>query len=482
MALYVLIAIDGHSESQVVGTFLLSAEGKSSLQQMIAKFKEKNDIWANIKCVITDKDMTERAVFKAEMTQVEMQICLYHTLQTFSREVTMEKMKITSAQRTNSLKMLEKLSYAVDEDTYNEMYEEFVKEAPATVVTYFNKNWHVIKKEWVRGLKSFHLQNDTTNRVESFFSHLKKYFHPRSTLKDMIGGLLNCIEALRSERRYRQARLMNRLRTAAFIPSGYQQQYNELLTPFAYDCISAELKNMDGLNTRYTTTDNSCTCRFFRCMMLPCRHVLSQRREDDLDLFFPDGVADRWTREYNNTLNVRPIIQYQPTVSQATPRRKKTLSTNEKFKLAHATALEMVTMMAEEGMHRFTQKHDQLKNLLARWKDDIDSEIDEIPVPQPTGENATEDESHPSPNFPTEEATRQNNVEENTEVNTVTVDSHTSPNLDGVSLPHVSKKRGRPKGSNKSVIGLPKKRFRTEMPQKLVLRRIAGSSSWMCDK
>ena len=33
MALYVLIAIDGHSESQVVGTFLLSAEDKSLFHQ-----------------------------------------------------------------------------------------------------------------------------------------------------------------------------------------------------------------------------------------------------------------------------------------------------------------------------------------------------------------------------------------------------------------------------------------------------------------
>ena len=60
MALYILIAIDGHSESQVVSTFLLSTEDKPSLQQMIAKFKEKNGNWKDIKCVITDKDMTER--------------------------------------------------------------------------------------------------------------------------------------------------------------------------------------------------------------------------------------------------------------------------------------------------------------------------------------------------------------------------------------------------------------------------------------
>ena len=55
------------------------------------------------------------------------------------------------------------------------------------------------------------------------------------------------------------------------------------------------------------------------------------------------------------------------------------------------------------------------------------------------------------------------------------------PNLNGVSLPHPNKKRGRPKGSNKSVNGLPKKRFMTNMPQKLVLKCTEGSSSWVCD-
>ena len=84
MTLYALTAIDGHSESQVVGTFILSSDDKPSLQHMIAKFKEKNDNITSIKCVITNKDMFEKAVFKVEMTQVEIQLCLYNTLHTFS--------------------------------------------------------------------------------------------------------------------------------------------------------------------------------------------------------------------------------------------------------------------------------------------------------------------------------------------------------------------------------------------------------------
>ena len=103
---------------------------------------------------------------------------------------------------------------------------------------------------------------------------------------------------------------------------------------------------------------------------------------------------------------------------------------------------------------------DSTKRLLTKWKEDIDSESDEPEVDAITevGVNAAEEESHPSSHLPSEEPT---NGEENTvEVDAVTEESHSSPNLNGVSLPRVLRKRRRPKGSNKSVIGLPKKRFR----------------------
>ena len=77
--------------------------------------------------------------------------------------------------------MLKKLSYAVDEYTYNEIFEDFVQETPE-VVTYCHMNWHGIKKELVQGLKSFHLQKDITNRVESFFS-LKEILQPQVNIE-----------------------------------------------------------------------------------------------------------------------------------------------------------------------------------------------------------------------------------------------------------------------------------------------------------
>ena len=66
MALYVLMAVDGNSESHIVAAFLLSKEDKISLTDMMQRFKTRNPQWQNTQCIITDKDMTERSVFKSE--------------------------------------------------------------------------------------------------------------------------------------------------------------------------------------------------------------------------------------------------------------------------------------------------------------------------------------------------------------------------------------------------------------------------------
>ena len=186
----------------------------------------------------------------------------------------------------------------------------------------------------------------------------------------MLTGLLSCIEGLRSERRYRQARLTNRVKMASKAMSTLEQQYNELLTPFAYDCLVDELKLMGLASERHATSDDSCSCRFFRCMMMPCRHMLVTRESHDLDLFVPDLIAPRWTKDYNSCLNLRPFTQSAITVSEATPsRKKKTLTSNEKYKLANKTFQRMATLMADQGMQDFEKKLDLMKSILSNWEE-----------------------------------------------------------------------------------------------------------------
>ena len=181
MALYVLLCIDGNGGSHLICAFFVLNEDKASLTDMVNHFKNRNQQWSDVRTIITDKDMTERTVFKSCVPSVNLQICLYHTLRTFSREVTMDKMKITSAERASALGHLEKHPYAHSKTDYGEKYLAFISGAPGTVVANYNSNWHHISSHWVKGLKSYHLKNDTTNRVESFFSKLKTFFSPRSS-------------------------------------------------------------------------------------------------------------------------------------------------------------------------------------------------------------------------------------------------------------------------------------------------------------
>ena len=72
MALYMMLCIDGNGESQVAASFLIQKEDETSIQKMIKLFKAANPKWSNIKVVMTDKDMTERAIIKSEIPQVAL--------------------------------------------------------------------------------------------------------------------------------------------------------------------------------------------------------------------------------------------------------------------------------------------------------------------------------------------------------------------------------------------------------------------------
>ena len=47
----------------------------------------------------SDKDMTERCVFVAAFPQAKLHLCMFHTLRSFSREVTQEKLGVKTGAR-----------------------------------------------------------------------------------------------------------------------------------------------------------------------------------------------------------------------------------------------------------------------------------------------------------------------------------------------------------------------------------------------
>ena len=99
MPLYVLLAIDGNGLSEIVGIFLTSVENEDAITRMVSTFKSFNSSWEKTKVVLSDKDFTERNVFEKEFPMASLIICLFHTMRSFRREISCEKLSLRSGER-----------------------------------------------------------------------------------------------------------------------------------------------------------------------------------------------------------------------------------------------------------------------------------------------------------------------------------------------------------------------------------------------
>ena len=231
MPFYVLLVIDGSGDSHLGAAFVIHQEDEPSLRKMLSIFKDRNPAWSQTKVVIMDKAMVERNVFKSEMEQVELQICLFHVLRSFSRKVTIDKLGVTAGERVTVLEKLHQLAYSKNEDDYMSLYQEFVELCPNHLVQeYFDRNWHQIRKEWVQGLKNqnMNLSNNTNNRIESFFQKLKSCVSPHDSMKNFISKFLGLVETLRTERRFKY--VSGKIPVTESI-SPTEREYYTVLTP-----------------------------------------------------------------------------------------------------------------------------------------------------------------------------------------------------------------------------------------------------------
>ena len=89
--------------------------------------------------------------------------------------VTQDKLAISIIERTTSLDLLQGMAYAASPEAYDRMYAEFCASVPQAVRTYFDRNWHGIRQEWVACHKRGHgnYMTDTNNRLESINQKLK---------------------------------------------------------------------------------------------------------------------------------------------------------------------------------------------------------------------------------------------------------------------------------------------------------------------
>ena len=78
------------------------------LSGMLRLLKQHNLSWRRIRTVLSDKDFTERAVYKQHFSDANLQICLSHVLRSMKCEINTGKMNITQEQRHTCLEIIQK--------------------------------------------------------------------------------------------------------------------------------------------------------------------------------------------------------------------------------------------------------------------------------------------------------------------------------------------------------------------------------------
>ena len=346
-------------------------------------FQDTNPAWSKTLSFMTDKDFVERDVIRTLFPSVSLLICRYHTLRTFRRELTTEKMSISAAQRDICLSIVSDIVYATNEDSYEQQRQRLLNLNLAKVTEYFSA-WHDIRHEWVEGLSRLHmtLGETTNNRLESLNGKIKSVCSRYATLQQFFSELRMVLKTLRNERIHKALMLTCKRPTIAVHDD--LSAYRERLTPYAFDkvthqhALSLKVSPIDSSTPEEAvfastsglvkTTASQCTCWNFSAIQLVCKHILCYRRLHNLPTSVEDVCSTRWLKNgYLQHCNLKlaatgmsPSVQLSmDVVEQRTA--SSVLSQAEKYRKAKGICSTLATLCSEPGMATYRERVDVLK-------------------------------------------------------------------------------------------------------------------------
>ncbi|KAG0445030.1 hypothetical protein HPB47_002803 [Ixodes persulcatus] len=241
MSCFLMLVENGNGESEIVSVGLFATEDGDTLQWISHVFKELNKSWDSIKITMADKDLKERQIVTELLLQSSLHICAFHTLQTFHREISIQKLGITRPARDMALDILQRMVYAKDEDQYQRLYETLKSSSSKAVLDYLESNWHSIHHEWIMGSKwsCGNYLNSTNNRAESINAKLKSIVERYSSLEDFLTKFF-CFVHTREERMHKAATFFLKRRV---LTNGDKdlEPCCQLLTPYAFKHVERHL-------------------------------------------------------------------------------------------------------------------------------------------------------------------------------------------------------------------------------------------------
>lgn len=321
----------------------------------------------------------------------------YFTLRTFRREVTCEKMGITSGQRILCLERVQQLAYASSSEEYDHLYKAFQETCPRRVVEYFDENWHQIKNEWVLGFKAScgSFLNFTNNRLESINGKLKQVITYHSSLEEFVVKFFIILASLRTERDHKAALQFQKVKVQPFPPSTPEAEYSKLLTSYSLAYVVKQITLSDKVigiqeeNDSYVvqtsegmrTVSVDCECTFRKSMKLPCKHMFALRSKLELSLYDGQSCDKRWTSSYYKaTQRIFSSLPSTPSIDvsifDSTKQRK--LSQHEKFRKATMLTTELAAVASQASHTHFYRRLELLKDLIDSWKSGTEVALAEV--------------------------------------------------------------------------------------------------------
>lgn len=399
--LVLLQALSGTGRAEIVGVAIIPSEDRLTLTWIANMFKKHHgDSCSKMKCMMTDKDLTERNAFKEVYPGVIFYLCIFHTLKTFKKVV--KNVKLDKEQETRCLLMLEKLVKSLTKEDYDRTYAQLQSaETPDCVINYFNINWHGNTDEWaVHNMKYGNYGHLTNNAIEATNRQIKAVCHRSATLRNFAHFFFEYLSSQAQETDLKRSiDCMRRPNKVYPLSEEFIEKYSGFLTAYAFrklkpDCMLHEKVTIDAAisltakeftttsnHRKFDTTSSECSCEFRVSMRLPCRHIFAVRKQLNISLFCTDLCHQRWSKAYD-AANMRSLgadsgavgetsVFKSPEVPSAaistTPRRKVT-SVSARHRILTPIANEIVDIGSLSTGLSIEEKREALEMLVGSWR------------------------------------------------------------------------------------------------------------------
>ncbi|XP_078703251.1 uncharacterized protein LOC144928580 [Branchiostoma floridae x Branchiostoma belcheri] len=388
MPLFTICVMDGNGIGQPVAYVLLSDETQASLSRALRIFKESNAHHTHVKTVVMDKDPSEIAAVSEELPEAKVVICLFHAIRALHQAASKHVKDRDVFEQV--IKLINTLAYSLDEKSYDDAYAELLMlEGASEFARYFSKNWHSVRRDWVKFWidQHVHYGNRTNNRVEANHGKLKKLLRGKVTLSELISNILIFTRAKVAQTNVRVFNQKMKVPVGRSCP--VETAYSEACTVHASQYISKQLARAklgkytvktqdDGSfvvsvpgSDRYYIVNNTCSgcsCGYSKSMKLPCRHIFFARKKAALELFDLSLVAKRWLKD----ALPRPemgVIPRPPSITCRTlAQPTRPVSRISKYKAALAISQELANVISTSGQEEYHNRVEQLKYMLNCYK------------------------------------------------------------------------------------------------------------------